>query len=384
PEPDLQPEPGPQPELKSKPEPEPPEQVPLKPAMEQKPRPMPSLWTHAVSMPDDWSLVGLLDEEDEEVEESEGTRNKAFTQKLHKGLQERKNQTKERRSREQAPIQRYWPRAFAFCIVLILVLTGAWAVLRYLQKNIHPRGDDGLSHPVQTDVGTKNPPAALPGALSASVPAVLLSPDEKPAKPAEESVPVKPAPKKTELPAEKPASVEKPAKPQENPVPVSHPVSSEDKPMPPVKPAPKKPVPPAEKPASVEKPAKPAEKPVSVEKPAKPVEKPVSVEKPAKPVEKPAPVKKQTEPVLPVSYEGQVRQGTAALNNKRYDEALETFSQALERRKDDPRAWLGIVAAFEGKGAVGEAFRVLVDARNALPRNPTIEVKLRDLQQRNK
>ena len=106
------------------------------------------------------------------------------------------------------------------------------------------------------------------------------------------------------------------------------------------------------------------------------------VGKPSQPEVKPAPVKKPAEPVLPLSYEGQVRLGTAALNNKRYDEALETFSRALERRKDDPRAWLGIVAAFEGKGAVGEAFRVLVDARNTLPGNPTVEVKLRDLQRR--
>ena len=369
PEPDLQPEPGPQPV--SEPEPEPVEPVLLKPKTERKPRPMPSLWTHAVSMPDDWSLSGLLDEEDEELEESEGTRNKTFTKKLHKGLQERKSHAMKRRAQEPASVRRYWPRALAFCIVLILTLTGAWAVLRYLQAHIlQPLDGEGHTHAVQTDV-PKDVPAAPSGVISAPVPAVKPVPVEKPAQPVE-----KPAPVKTPVPA-----VERPTTPVQ-PVPLETPAQLVEKPAPV-----KVPVPPV-KSAPVEKPAQPVEKPAPVKEPVPLAEKPMPpvksapVGKPSQPEVKPAPVKKPAEPVLPLSYEGQVRLGTAALNNKRYDEALETFSRALERRKDDPRAWLGIVAAFEGKGAVGEAFRVLVDARNTLPGNPTVEVKLRDLQRR--
>ena len=325
---------------------------------------MPSLWTHAVSMPDDWSLAGLLDEEEEELEESEGTRNKTFTRKLHKGLQERKSHAMERRSRAPEPARRYWPRALAFCIVLILTLTGAWAMLRYLQGRASQLLDsEGLAHPVQPAVRTGEAPTTAPRETLPAGPVIPVekpAPAEKPSQPPETHAPAKvtvPAAEKPAQVAENPVQPVKPAQPVEKPASPVTPVQLEEKPAPPVKPAP-------------------------VEAPTPPTEKNVPVRTPVPVAEKPAPVKKPEEPVLPLSYEGQVRLGTVALNNKRYDEALETFSQALERRKNDPRAWLGIVAAFEGRGAVGEAFRVLVDARNTLPRNPTIEVKLRDLQRR--
>ena len=339
PQPETEPEPqaAPEPEIQRVPEPEP--EPASQPEVSQEPRPMPSLWAHAVSMPDYGSIEGLLDEEEEELEESEGTRNKTFTRKLHKGLQERKSHAMERRAQKPARVRRYWPRALAFCIVLILTLAGAWAMLRYLQGRVpQPLDSGGLAQPAPADVQAENVPAA--------------SGEAPPAQPAE---PVKP--------------VEKPAPPEKAIQPVDKPVQPVENPKPSEK------TEPVREPVPEEKPVQPVEKPAPVKAPAPAVEKPM-------PPANPAPAEKSEEPILPLSYEGQIRLGTAALNSKRYDDAFELFSRALERRKDDPRAWLGVVAAFEGRGAVGEAFRVLVDARNALPRNPTLEVKLRELQRR--
>ncbi|MBR1671753.1 MAG: hypothetical protein IJ702_02385 [Fretibacterium sp.] len=264
----------------------------------QEPRPMFALWTQAVSAPEDWE-AGLLssEDDDEEMEESEGARNKSFTRRLHQGLQARKSHSMARRTQEPRAV-RYWPRALAFCLLPLLALMGAWLALRYLQDNA-PRyvnsSARGLAYPVAAEQGGEDTPPS---------PAVTILPQ-----PAETPLP-------SALPGQEEGSL----------------ISREAAAAVPTEPPPQSPA----------------------------------------------------TPVLPLSYEGQIRLGTAALNYGRYDEALERFTQALERRKDDPRAWMGIVGAFEKLGAGGEAFRVLVDARNALPRNPTIEVKLRELQLREK
>ncbi|MCR5346232.1 MAG: tetratricopeptide repeat protein [Fretibacterium sp.] len=361
---------------------------------------MPSLKTRPISMPDGWSLEGLLDDEQEEQEESEGRYNKDFTRKLHKGLQEQKKGfTSAHQPRKPAPTLRYWLHTLAFSAILLFTLGGAWTVLHYLQVNIGQltgRGDLNRSvlPETQTDVRTEDGSSIRPAAASVTAEKPPAPPaTETPASQTKETVPATGSvqPKERSAPTEKPETTEKPAvtpteKPLEKPAqPAEKPETAEKPAVTPTEKPAEKPTQPAERPETAEKPAAtPTEKPA--EKPAQPAEKPETAEKPAAtPTEKPAPSSRKSgpaEPVLPLSYEGQVRLGTAALNNGRYDEAMETFSQALERRKDDPRAWLGIVAAFEGKGAVGEAFRVLVDARNTLPRNPTIEVKLRDLQRR--
>ena len=85
----------------------------------------------------------------------------------------------------------------------------------------------------------------------------------------------------------------------------------------------------------------------------------------------------QTHPL----FETQIGAGVIALNMKLYDEAIASFTQALEITSGDARAWLGLAGAYRGKGARTEALRVAEEANRACPDHPTIETLLYELQQ---
>ena len=80
-------------------------------------------------------------------------------------------------------------------------------------------------------------------------------------------------------------------------------------------------------------------------------------------------------------YEKHLEVGTVALNLKRYDEAQSYFTQALAIRSDDERPWLGLAGAYQGKGKVAEALKVLQETQSRIPESVTIEAKIGELEE---
>ncbi|MBQ9564728.1 MAG: tetratricopeptide repeat protein [Synergistaceae bacterium] len=121
-------------------------------------KPMPILWTHVVSMPDDWP--------EGEVEPPEA-RKGFFTQKLHDNLQGRKNLAVERLSgKGREPRCRL--RAAVLCFLLLLALAVPSAALVWLQKQVRARPEGGPADPVTVaEAVPMAEPTPKPVALSA-------------------------------------------------------------------------------------------------------------------------------------------------------------------------------------------------------------------------
>ena len=100
-------------------------------------KPVPILWTHVVSMPDEWP--------EGEAEPPE-TRGGFFTQKLHDNLQGRKNLAVERlTNRGKEPRCRL--RAAVLCFFLLLALAVPSAALLWMQKQSQTRPDSVAENP---------------------------------------------------------------------------------------------------------------------------------------------------------------------------------------------------------------------------------------------
>ena len=88
-------------------------------------------------------------------------------------------------------------------------------------------------------------------------------------------------------------------------------------------------------------------------------------------------------PPLPVlSYVQRIERSSVALRQGKFDAAAFGFAGAMEAedaKAGDPRPYIGLAAAFRGKGMNFDAARVLNDAKARFPRDPTIETMISSL-----
>lgn len=80
------------------------------------------------------------------------------------------------------------------------------------------------------------------------------------------------------------------------------------------------------------------------------------------------------------SFDELLREGSIALNQSIYNDAVINFFNALELRSDDIRPYIGLAASYRAKGLYFDAKRILDEARKIFRNNPTIETELKFLE----
>ena len=82
----------------------------------------------------------------------------------------------------------------------------------------------------------------------------------------------------------------------------------------------------------------------------------------------------------PAAYYEFLNEGNEAYNSKEYDKAVIYFHRAIELNGSDVRAYIGLAGAYQAKGMLFDARRILYEAKRKCKKNSTVEASLKILE----